>query len=519
MRKWTTAIVCVLLLCLLVLPVGAAGTAEFTVTADKTNVHSGDVITYTVSVSTTEACTSFDLLLQYDKAVFELVSGKVTVSGATITDFDNVSFLVGYSSATVPSGAVAEFKLKVKDSATGGSASVTVDPVVKNENATVSSAAKAVNMSVTAHSYDDSCDKDCNTCGATRTITHTWDAGQVQEAADCKTGKEGSVLYTCSVCGEKKTEKVAPTHNYDENWQNDAGKHWHLCKVCGAAGTATEHKPGAWQGDGQNHWRNCEDCGVLMDKAAHTPGKEPTEYKGQNCTVCNRELKPALGHTCQFSEEWQSDDNGHWHECSGCEDMDAYGAHVYDNDCDKDCNICGYERNPEHIYSEHWTSDATGHWHECTLCGEPLELVPHQSGPEATDSTAQICLICGYEIAPALSHNHTFGEEWQKDDQSHWHQCDCGEASEKEAHSWDEGVVTREPTDTVVGRKTYTCQICGAERSENMDVPGTDDSTGDKPGFPWFIVAIIVGVAVIAVGVYVIVGVVKGKKQSGRFTK
>ena len=56
-------------------------------------------------------------------------------------------------------------------------------------------------------------------------------------------------------------------------------------------------------------------------------------------------------HTHAWSESWTSDENGHWHTCGnvGCDITDPtqkkdYGAHVFDNDKDKDCATCGYVR-------------------------------------------------------------------------------------------------------------------------------------------------------------------------------
>ena len=51
-------------------------------------------------------------------------------------------------------------------------------------------------------------------------------------------------------------------------------------------------------------------------------------------------------HEHGFSEEWTHDETGHWHACTGenCEEKGEFAAHVYDNDADATCNVCGYER-------------------------------------------------------------------------------------------------------------------------------------------------------------------------------
>lgn len=51
-------------------------------------------------------------------------------------------------------------------------------------------------------------------------------------------------------------------------------------------------------------------------------------------------------HEHGFSEEWTPDETGHWHACTGedCNEKEGFAAHVYDNDADATCNVCGYER-------------------------------------------------------------------------------------------------------------------------------------------------------------------------------
>ena len=51
-------------------------------------------------------------------------------------------------------------------------------------------------------------------------------------------------------------------------------------------------------------------------------------------------------HEHGFSEEWTHDETGHWHACTGenCNETEGLAAHVYDNDADATCNVCGYER-------------------------------------------------------------------------------------------------------------------------------------------------------------------------------
>lgn len=75
-----------------------------------------------------------------------------------------------------------------------------------------------------------------------------------------------------------------------------------------------------------------------------------------------------------------------------------------------------------------------------------------------------------FSISP-IGHEHIWGE-YKYDGINHWKECeisDCNEISSSGKHSWNEGVVTKEPTYTEQGEKTYTCDICGKTKIEKVD--------------------------------------------------
>jgi len=54
------------------------------------------------------------------------------------------------------------------------------------------------------------------------------------------------------------------------------------------------------------------------------------------------------------------------------------------------------------------------------------------------------------------------------------HTCSCGDSYTDSTvaatgHKWDEGKVTKEPTEEAEGEKTFTCSVCGETRKENID--------------------------------------------------
>ncbi|MBO7080216.1 MAG: hypothetical protein J6W64_10565 [Bacilli bacterium] len=65
---------------------------------------------------------------------------------------------------------------------------------------------------------------------------------------------------------------------------------------------------------------------------------------------------------------------------------------------------------------------------------------------------------------------HNFSSDWSSDATSHWHACShCDEVQDKADHTWNTGEVTTPATSTAKGEKTYTCTVCGATKTEEID--------------------------------------------------
>lgn len=82
-------------------------------------------------------------------------------------------------------------------------------------------------------------------------------------------------------------------------------------------------------------------------------------------------------------------------------------------------------------------------------------------------------------------HTHTASEAWEKDTAYHWHVCAAGdgEVLDKEAHTWNAGVVTTAATTEKEGTKTYTCSVCGATKEEKLPkLPSSGTGTQDASG-------------------------------------
>ena len=92
----------------------------------------------------------------------------------------------------------------------------------------------------------------------------------------------------------------------------------------------------------------------------------------------------------------------------------------------------------------------------------PPVTVPGQQTPPVTEPTPHECVASG---------------EILFDENDHWYECECGEIVEKNAHSFDEGEITTNPTCTTTGVMTFSCE-CGYSYTEEVEV----DPTAHTPG-------------------------------------
>lgn len=533
MKKIICMILCVLLLSALAATAFAAGSATITLTPSKEAVAHGEEVTVTVSITDVANCKSAGIAVAYDTDALEMVSGECLVSGI-ISDFD-VSSGVGVwtnTSTITLSGDIYRFTFRVKENASiANGGLISVRPSVNDAEGSVECETVSLKLTITcSHEYgtwnrlnDDQHGQSCTKCGDVVKEDHTWDAGKTEIEATCAKG--GLTIYTCTKCNATKeitTERLP--HAYDNACDTECNN------GCGTTREPDHDYDNDWSSDDTNHWHQCSVCGDRTDVLAHEPGAAATEWSAQKCRVCDHVLQPALGHTHNYETQWTKDDRGHWYTCKGCEEMKSYADHVYDNSCDTDCNTCGHVRTIQHTVDPNWWFDADGHWHECTVCGEKSRVEPHVPGPEATETSAQNCVDCGYELAPMVGHTHEYGYDWYFDDAGHWQQCSCGGTSVREAHVWNDGTVTREPTSEMDGEMYYVCTVCDAEKREPIEWQGgqtptepTRPSIGEPDPqpkeFPWWILVVAGGVLVLGFVIFMIVGAILGQKKTGKFSE
>lgn len=82
-----------------------------------------------------------------------------------------------------------------------------------------------------------------------------------------------------------------------------------------------------------------------------------------------------------------------------------------------------------------------------------------------------LCLMLSVFLASCNKNKHTANNEWAFDSSQHWHECVTKNHDDKldvADHTWNDGVVTTQPTETAGGVRTYTCTVCGATKTESM---------------------------------------------------
>ena len=350
----------------------------------------------------------------------------------------------------------------------------------------------------------------CTVCGhvlerdTKAPVMETLTDGESYTVEDTLDGKPGAYTFTVidpAASGETSSgvksvtingvEQDGPTYRLPapDGGNNDAGAEYTVVATDNAGNETTatvrtyrrhhEHSYGDWSKDGTSHWHECtdDDCPnreeSIKDKATHVY----TDDADTTCDVCGYErtvTPPAHEHSYG---DWSKDGTSHWHECTDTdcpnreESITDKAAHVYTDDTDTTCDVCGYERTVtppahEHSYGD-WSKDGTSHWHECTdiECPNREESITDKAAHVYTDDTDTTCNVCGYErtVTPP-SHEHSYGD-WSKDGTSHWHECadaDCPNRNEsikdKAAHVYTDDADT-------------TCNVCGYERTVTPPAP------------------------------------------------
>lgn len=334
-------------------------------------------------------------------------------------------------------------------------------------------------------------------CKATKQVEtkpalgHTWDEGKITKEATCS--ETGVKTYTCSRCGGTKTEEIPKTkHNYEEHVVKaptctEKGVSYYVCKNCGLTTSrrqtpATGHihtevrnqKDATYKEEGYTGDTYCKDCGKKLETGTVIPKLVETEHDygewvlDQAPTCKKYGARHRICKNCGDREVDVLDKVDHsWELVSTTPATCTIGEIQHYK-----CSVCGKTKdvtlsNPlgEHSWDEgKVTQKAT-----CTEDGEKTY-------------TCTVCDTTKTEVIPAAGHQHKEVRNAKKatcteDGYTGDTYCkDCGEKLEagsvikKLGHTWDNGVITKEATETEEGIKTYTCKTCGETKTESIPI-------------------------------------------------
>ena len=240
--------------------------------------------------------------------------------------------------------------------------------------------------------------------------------------------------------------------------------------------------PGHFNVAKSTNWEKGNVVGTTLKPNGGNPGAVGYSYDcGQGKTV-HFHLNVSYTHTHAYDGTWKQDASKHWKECTDATCPDKSGsvkdsaAHVYDNDADTDCNICGYVRTVTvphtHTYDATWKQDASKHWKECTDAA-----CPDKSG-SVKDSAAHVydndadtdCNICGYVRTVTVPHTHTYDATWKQDASKHWKECTDAACPDKNGSVKDSAAHTYD--------SNGTCTTCGYKKPSS----GGSSSGGSSGG-------------------------------------
>lgn len=334
-------------------------------------------------------------------------------------------------------------------------------------------------------------------CKATKQVEtkpalgHTWDEGKITKEATCS--ETGVKTYTCSRCGGTKTEEIPKTkHNYEEHVVKaptctEKGVSYYVCKNCGLTTSrrqtpATGHihtevrnqKDATYKEEGYTGDTYCKDCGKKLETGTVIPKLVETEHDygewvlDQAPTCKKYGARHRICKNCGDREVDVLDKVDHsWELVSTTPATCTIGEIQHYK-----CSVCGKTKdvtlsNPlgEHSWDEgKVTQKAT-----CTEDGEKTY-------------TCTVCNTTKTEVIPATGHQHkevrnakkaTCTEDGYTGD-TYCTDCntklESGTVINKLGHTWDNGVITKEATETEEGVKTYTCKTCGETKTEKIPV-------------------------------------------------
>ena len=225
MKKFLSLILCVMVL-ISGFSVTGNAVGELSLGASSHQVSRGDTLTVVISISENPGIAALTMDISYDEACLTYISSEIAMGGGltTLPQTGSSPLTFGWMSGTEDStytGTFASIMFQVKDTASIGDTNISIS--VSSGNATNAAlddivcvfSAGTIKI-VCEHTYggwekynETQHQHVCSKCGNVEYAAHTWDEGKITTEPTCK--DTGIKTYTCTACGETKTEAVHVT--------------------------------------------------------------------------------------------------------------------------------------------------------------------------------------------------------------------------------------------------------------------------------------------------------------------
>lgn len=157
-----------------------------------------------------------------------------------------------------------------------------------------------------------------------------------------------------------------------------------------------------------------------LSAGKHTVTLIATDIHGRTQTFLVRNFN-MVSSSCShsYSSAYSNDEGCHWYVCTKCGSSTSIENHIYNSDCDANCNICGYTRKITHKY----VSDCDEY---CDVCGEGRAVSHDMHDWECTysnDSSHDIyCKNC---TAQGVSTHNPHKDVYYGNEQHYLYCVDC----------------------------------------------------------------------------------------------
>ena len=411
------------------------------------SIDSQETFDVTINLAGNSGIASMTAYLEYDKDIFEIQDASFS-DGILKNSFTNVS--------TSTKGKVKFAFMSTDDIKADGQVIKLIFKAIKNEN--VSGKFQLVVDELTD---SNATKQEYNIADLTTKVNkiciHNYIGPDFQWSDDYSTCK---AVYTCEYNSE------------------------HVIKVdCDVETTRTE--------------ATCEEDGNITHTATGT-------YNNQKITDVQKETIPAKGHV-KGEVKIENDTE------STCEKGGSYDEVVYCTVCNKELSrttvkteALGHKWNEGKITTQPTCTEEGVKTFQCMVCGktktEKVSALGHDWNEDFTVDKEATCEETGLKsihckrcdskkdetVIPAKG--HIAGEK--KIENATEAVCEAGGSydevvyctvcnkeisrktikTEAKGHKWDSGKITKEPTYTEQGTRTYTCTVCGKTKTETVDV-------------------------------------------------